>query len=99
MTLYQRARLHKIKMVPTDLCETCNKTDTLQHRLTECGEGPKMWEWTRRRIEIMLRTDPKHIPTEWLLGPTLKLWPTQRHRAVLWTLANFVVYRLQKKEP
>ena len=37
-------------MVPTDLCRHWNRTDTLQHRLTECGEGPAVWEWTRQRI-------------------------------------------------
>jgi hypothetical protein len=39
-------RLHKIQKVPTDLCGICIKTDTPLHRLTGCGEGPKMWEWT-----------------------------------------------------
>ena len=53
-------RLHKILMVLTDLCRLCNKTDTLLHRLTECGEGPTMWEWTRWRLAIILRTDPKY---------------------------------------
>ena len=94
ITMPTHDRLHKIQMVPTDLC---NKTDTLLHRLTECGEGPTMWEWTRWRLAIILRTDPKYIPTEWLLRPTLKLWPPQRHRAVLWTLANFVIYRLHQR--
>ena len=90
-------RLHKIQMVPIDLCGLCNKTDTLLHRLTECGEGPTMWEWTRWCLVIILRTDPKYVPNEWLLRPTLKLWPPQRHRAVLWTLVNFVVYRLHQR--
>ena len=36
--------LHKIRMVPTDLFRLWNRTDTLQHRLTECGEGPTIWD-------------------------------------------------------
>ena len=90
-------RLHRIQTVSTNLCGICNNTDTFLHRLTECGEGPTMWEWTRWRLAIIHRTDPKYIPTEWLLRPTLKMWPSQRHRAVLWTLTNFVVYRLHQR--
>ena len=36
-------RLHKIGMSPTDMCSNCGMHDTLQHRLTECGEDPQIW--------------------------------------------------------
>ena len=71
------------------------------------GEEPSIYHIPKARkrqvarmvikIQIILRMDPKYIPTEWLLRPTLKLWPPQRHRAVLWTLANFVEYRLHQR--
>jgi hypothetical protein len=92
-----RARLHKIQLAHTNICENCKQTDTLQHRLTECGEGLRMWIWTQKRTAIMLRTEPKHISADWLLHPTIQLWPPQRQRATLWTLANYVVYRLQQQ--
>ena len=85
-------------MVPTDLCRHCNRKDTLQHRLTECGEGPPIWGWTRERIATILRTDPRPMPAECLLRPDLKLWPPKCHGAVLWTIANFVVYHLQQRQ-
>jgi len=75
-------RRHKIRLVPSDLCGHCNRTDTLQHRLTECGEGPQIWEWTRQRLASILRTDWRRIPPDWLLRPTFKMWPPQRRRAV-----------------
>jgi len=89
-------RLHKIRMVLTDLCRHCNTTDTLRHRLTECGEGSTICEWTRQRITTILRTDPRRLLAAWLLRPDLKLWPPTRHCAVLWVLTNFVIYRLQQ---
>jgi hypothetical protein len=45
-------RLHKIRLAPTDRWGQCNE-DTLTHRLTDCGEGPQIWEWTCRCIAAM----------------------------------------------
>jgi len=67
-------RLHKIRIVPTDLCHSCAE-DTLQHRITECGDGRRQWEWTRQRVALMLRTEPRRVPEEWLFRPKFKLWP------------------------
>ena len=91
-----RKRLHKIRLTPTDPCDHCNRLDSLQHRLTECGGGPLMWEGTRKLMALMLRIDWKRLPCEWLLRPTLTLWPLQKHRAVLWVLATYVTCRLQR---
>jgi hypothetical protein len=44
----------------------------------------------------MLRTDPKRVPADWLLRPQFKLWPPQRHRALLWVMANLVVFRIHQ---
>ena len=67
-------RLHGMKMSPTESCKKCGK-DTLIHRLTECGEGHFMWEWTRKVTARMLRTIMARIPSEWLLRPHFYLWP------------------------
>ena len=83
-------------MTPTDTCRQCDKTDTLRYRLTECGEGPLMWNWTQR-LARLLNTDRRRIPEDWLLRPTLNLRPTKLQRAVLWILANFIMYRLQQR--
>jgi len=67
----------------------------LHHRLAECGVGQYEWEWTRQLLAIMLRTEPRWVPDEWLLRPYFTLWPPQRQRAVLWVLAHFVIFRSQ----
>ena len=90
-------RLHKIRLAPTDRCKHCEKQDTLPQRLVECGEGIVTWEWTRERIALMLRTDPRWISTERLGRPQFKLWPPHCHRTILWTLANLVLYRTQQQ--
>jgi hypothetical protein len=90
-------RLHRIKMAATNQCRHCHAPDTLRHRLTECGEGRLMWDWTRGRLAVILRNVTRSIPEEWLLRPTLSIWPPKRRRAVLWILAPLVAYRLQQR--
>jgi hypothetical protein len=41
-------RLHLVRISPTDNCIECNNTDTLSHRLTECGENKMHWDGYRR---------------------------------------------------
>ena len=68
-------QLHKIRLAAFDRCKHYDKQDTLEHRLTECGDGTEMWEWTRQLLALMLRSEPRRITTEWFLRPQLKLWP------------------------
>jgi hypothetical protein len=89
-------RLQKIRLSTTDKCKHCNMTDTLNHRLIECGEGRSTWYWTRRRIAALLRIDERNIPEEWLLRPDFNLWPPNRHRAVLWILIHLAGYRMKR---
>ena len=85
-------RLYKIRMFPADKCSNCGMHDTLLHRLIECGEGPQIWQWTTRKLALILRTIPTRIPSEWLLRPQRALWPPTRRRAVMWILANIVLF-------
>jgi hypothetical protein len=89
-------RLHRINIAATNKCHTCEETDNIGHRLTGCEGGDEMWEWTRVKLAVMLRTSAKNIPPTWLLQPNIRIWPPKRKRAVLWTLATFVAYRLQQ---
>ena len=51
-------RLNKIRRSDSVLCGQCERQDTLVYRLAECGEGMSIWEWTRKRLAWILRTDP-----------------------------------------
>jgi hypothetical protein len=75
----------------------CYVKDTLTHRITGCGEGKGQWTWTRQRLAVMLRTDPRWIGEEWLHRPQFRFWLAQSHRAVLWILAKLIDFRLQKE--
>jgi len=90
-----QARIHKIRIAPTENCRLCDRKHTLLQRLVECGDGRYQWEWTKERLAIMLRTGPRWIPEEWLLLPHITLWHPQRQRAVLWVLAQSVGFRSQ----
>jgi hypothetical protein len=56
--------LRNISIAPTDACTICNMPETRRHRITECGNGRFHWEWTRRRLALMLRTEPRWVPEE-----------------------------------
>ena len=49
-------RLHKILLVDSPHCSQCGETDTVQHRMTECGEGTTIWNWTKRRSKPTQQT-------------------------------------------
>ena len=69
------ARLHRIRLMDTDNCTQRGRQDIMLHRLTECGVGQEIWEWTRTQTARIRRTDPRRVPTEWLLRPCFQLWP------------------------
>jgi hypothetical protein len=68
-------RLHKINISPTDACPNCHKTDTLMHRITECGEGAVIWGHARTKMAQIFRTTPGRIPADWLLHPSKQYGP------------------------
>jgi len=88
--------LHKIHLVDSSHRSQCGEPDTFQHRMTECGEGTRIWNWTKRRIAWILPTDPANIPQDWTTRPKFQLRPPQRHRAVLWILVQMVWYRTKE---
>ena len=76
-------RLAAIRLAGTDRCIHCRKTDSLQHRIAECGEGYVIWTWIRARIAALLRMDPKFVPADWTLRPTFHFWLPQKHAAII----------------
>jgi len=50
-------RLDAISLVDTNSCMRCRKNDSLKHRITECKEGPVIWNWTRARTAALLRVN------------------------------------------
>jgi hypothetical protein len=65
-------RLAAMHLVESDTCRQCGRPETLTHHLMECDNGTAIWDWTRRRVGTMLRTDPRHISkaTFSILAPT-----------------------------
>jgi len=45
---------------------------------------------------MMLRTIPARIPDDWALRPQFNIWPSKRRRAILWVVANVVVFRTEQ---
>jgi len=88
-------RLIVIHRMDTDVCRQCRRPDTLPHRLTECVNGTAFWDWTQRRVAMLLRTSPRHVSSDWILSPHFYFWPPQRQRAILWTLDHIIWYRMQ----
>jgi len=84
-----------ITLSANDRYSYCGQTDTLSHRIMECGAGRDMRRWTRVRMAVILRSNAYHISNDWPLRPQFKFAPRQRHAAVLWMLAYFVYLRVQ----
>ena len=61
------------------------------------GEGRTIWQYTKTPLATMLRTIPARIPDDWALHPHFNIWPPKRHRAILWVLANVVIFRIQQQ--
>ena len=68
-------RLAKICLRASNLCNLCGRTDTIQHRLTECTDGADAWKRTRSQIATILRTDPANVRPEWTVRPSFQFWP------------------------
>jgi hypothetical protein len=52
-------RLHEIRLVHSPLCGHCGEPERVQHRVTACGKGARIWLWIKRRIAwISLLTRP-----------------------------------------
>jgi hypothetical protein len=83
--------LYTIRIAPTDQCN-CGMHCAVLHRIIECG-GPQIWQWTTQKIALILRTIPTRIPSDWLLRSQCTLWLPMRRCAVMWILANVVLFR------
>jgi len=84
-----KSRLAAIQLSASPQCDSCNKLDTIIHRLTNRSNSARIWRWTSARLAMMLRIDTRHIPAEWTT-PDFHLWHPQRHQAILWTIAHLV---------
>jgi hypothetical protein len=92
-----RERLRKINLAETNLCTECGQIDTRTHRVVECGERKRIWNWTKQRLAWILRTTPVHIPEDWVVWPQFVIWPETRRKAVAWFLIHLVYYCGQGK--
>jgi len=90
-------RLPGISMVPSDTCRRCTATDTLEHRLIACGEARTIWQYTINLLARKLRTIPSRTPHDSVLRPQFNIWPPKRHGAILWVVANVVIFRIQQR--
>jgi hypothetical protein len=90
-------RLFANHLVDTTSCCQCGTPDTILHHLTECAHATEIWEWTRRRMAVILQVDSRKFPSDWLLTPYFHFWPPKRQQAIMWVLAHFVWYRMQEQ--
>jgi hypothetical protein len=52
-----------------------------------------LWNWTAKNIAAILGKPTSLIPQEWLLRQRCAIQPRSRKRAVLWLLAQLIVFR------
>jgi hypothetical protein len=84
---------HKLRLVVTDLCSTCQVPETLQHKSKECARSSPIW--TRPNILATIsRLHPSIFKEELTLRPDFQHYPPQKHRAITWFLGHTVYYIL-----
>jgi hypothetical protein len=89
-------RLYTIHLTDSVLCSKLGERYTIMHKITECGEGRVIWEWTRKLVAWILRMDPVCTPHEWTRRPQFHIWPPRRNRVVIWIIAQMVFYRVHE---
>ena len=65
-------RLAAVNLTEMNRCITCGAVDTIQHRLTQCGESQVIWNWMHARIT---RTNSLYVPEAWTLRPDFHMCP------------------------
>ena len=88
-------KLAAIHLMKTSSCVRHGEPDSIQHKITECMEVRLIWTWTRAKMVIILRMDPRHIQPDWPIRPAFQYWPLQRQAVLLWIIAHLVYYHLQ----
>lgn len=88
------ARLHRIRLMDTDNCTQCRRQDTMLHRLTECGVGQEIWEWTRTRIARIQRTDRRLYARNGFFVPVCNYGPDKDIRLYcgFWRIWFFFIW-------
>ena len=46
-----------------------------EFEITECGEGPVIWTWTKKLLAYIIRVDHRQIPQTWIIRPDFHHWP------------------------
>jgi hypothetical protein len=81
--LPKKELLNMIAISDSDHCNYCGQTDTLSHRVIECGAGGDMWRWAGVRMAAILRINACYVSDDWPFRPQFNIWPRQRHGACL----------------
>jgi hypothetical protein len=87
-------RLAAFNLTDTNRCITRGSVDTIQHRLTQCGESQVIWNWTCAMIAAVTRTHLQYIPETWTIQPDFRVWPPPRQKALMWVFAHVVDYHM-----
>jgi hypothetical protein len=89
-------RLNKLRLVDSPLSRQCGELDTVLHRVTEFGEGARIWTWTKRRIAWILHTDPAQIPRTGRRDPSSSYTRLRETGRCYGYLVQMVWYRINK---
>ena len=85
-----RALVHARKVGTTSPeCPQCDVPDTLQHRLTACGDADGIWAWLQRLLGVLLECD-----VEWsvMVRPDFKAADMKRQAVAIWAAGHTVAY-------
>ena len=76
-------RLQSVNLQNTRARVQCSDIDTLLYRLKPCSATSGLWQWTRHRIAVVLPTDTRYVPPQWLILPDFTTWPKTKCHMII----------------
>lgn len=97
-TIPTAQRLHKINLRPTAHCDKCHLVETLPHIIL-CGNKIRIWNWTRKKLAVINRTNENYIEVTEVLKPDWKRYPSAKNNSYAWFIGHFLFYVLTNTTP
>ena len=79
------SRLYKMGLADTELCESCNKKETMKHLYWDCPNSSRLWERLKYLVEHHLHSPLTLMADKCMLGTGI--WISKRHKERIWFLS------------
>jgi hypothetical protein len=95
--LPHNTKLHRLNILATDLCVTCQIPETMEHIITACGYNIHVWRHYLTLVSRLLRTSPSFLTYEHFIQyPVFPCFPPRKKQFLLWLTGHTIFYLFQR---